>query len=94
MLKFSKFSKPIVALIILYFTLPRLAIGIVWATSDYFSPLFTDHIWIILGIVFSPFTFLSYSIGMTLSDYNWSTATVFAIIIALAVDFWYLFPRD
>lgn len=94
MLDFSKFSKPIIVLICVYFASPRLAIGILWIFTQFFTPLFSDHIWMVLGIIFCPYSLLTYSIGMTLSSGSWTAGIVLSLIVTIALDFWYLFPRD
>ncbi len=70
--------------LILAMAVPRLALFILWLTSDYVGRVFQSALWPILGFFFLPTTTLAYAFAM---NSNGSVDGWYLVLVVLAV-FW------
>lgn len=70
--------------LILAMAVPRLALVILWLTSDYVGRVFQSALWPILGFFFLPTTTLAYAFAM---NSNGSVNGWYLVLVVLAV-FW------
>jgi hypothetical protein len=65
---------------------PRLVIILLWLFTKWFSGLFANIMWPILGFIFLPTTLLWYSAVQRWFDGQWGLWAVIGLIIALVID--------
>jgi hypothetical protein len=65
---------------------PRVVVAGLWLLSNWFSGMFPNPIWSILGFVFLPTTLLWYSAVQHWFGGQWTVLTVIGLIVAFSID--------
>lgn len=65
---------------------PRILIILIRIKTNWFEPVFQTWFWLILGIIFAPWTLLCYSIIVNWFYGQWGIWQIIALIIAIIVD--------
>ncbi len=73
-------------LLILGLFFPRLMIVILWFLTSWFSHIFDNYLWPVLGFVFAPFTFLWYCSVMHFYQGDWGFVPIAGMVIAISLD--------
>ena len=66
---------------------PRLLIIVLWLFTEWFEPVFSNILYLLLGLLFVPFATLWYGIIINYRGGVWDAISVVGMVIALAVDF-------
>ena len=69
--------------------LPRVTIALVWLLTDWFTGMFHNAVFPILGFIFLPTTLLWYSAVQRWFGGEWGVIAIAGAIVALIID---LFP--
>lgn len=72
--------------IIVLLGLPRLALLLAWALTDYTKTAFETRVWPVLGFFFLPFTTLCYMWASNATNHQITGGWVFLIIIGAFLD--------
>ena len=75
--------------VILALLLPRVTIALVWLFTNWFTGMFSNAVFPILGFIFLPTTLLWYSAVQHWFGGEWGIVAVAGAIVALIID---LFP--
>lgn len=66
--------------------MPRLALILVWLTTDYLDRAYATIIWPLLGFFILPTTTLAYAFAMNYGAHAWTPPGVTAVLIAFLLD--------
>lgn len=72
--------------ILLLFVLPRLLIVFLKLLTEWFTHVFTSWFWLILGIIFAPYTLLWYSVVINWFGGKWEFLQIIVLVIAIIMD--------
>jgi hypothetical protein len=73
-------------MVLLALITPRLVVAILWFFTTWFSGMFVDLLWPLMGFIFLPTTLLWYSAVQNLYGGVWGTWPVVGLVIALLID--------
>jgi hypothetical protein len=65
---------------------PRAFIAVLWFFSDWFSGVFPQIFWPILGFLFAPLTMLWYSVVVNVYQGQWDTLQIVVLVLAVLID--------
>jgi len=65
---------------------PRGLIAFLWFFSDWFSGVFPQVFWPILGFLFAPLTMLWYSVVTNVYQGQWDTLQIVVLVVAVLID--------
>ncbi|MCX7778801.1 MAG: hypothetical protein N2259_00975 [Patescibacteria group bacterium] len=72
--------------ILLLLVLPRLLIVLLKLLTNWFEKVFAGWFWLVLGIIFAPFTLLWYSIVINWFNGKWEILQVVVLALAIILD--------
>ena len=73
-------------LLILGLFFPRLIIVVLWLFTNWFSGALNNTLYLLLGLIFLPFSTLWYSVVINYFGGNWDAISIIGMVIAVAVD--------
>jgi hypothetical protein len=73
-------------LVVLALITPRLVVAILWFFTTWFSGMFANLLWPLLGFIFLPTTLLWYSAVQNWHGGVWGTWAVVGLVIAIVID--------
>jgi hypothetical protein len=76
-------------IVILALLVPRVTIALLWLFSDWFTGLFSNALFGILGFIFLPTALLWYSVVQHWMGGHWGILAVAGMVVALVID---IFP--
>jgi hypothetical protein len=73
-------------MVLLALITPRLVVAILWFFTTWFSGMFVNLLWPLLGFIFLPTTLLWYSAVQNWYGGVWGTWPVVGLVVALMID--------
>ena len=65
---------------------PRVLIAVLWFFTNWFTGVFDNILWPLLGFIFLPVTMLWYSVVIKQFGGQWTTGNIIIMVIAVVID--------